>query len=156
GRELASNQPARLEAVDEPGDVGGVAGQGLGEPSHRQRPPRLDEVQDVALGRRGAGARSAPRQGGAPGREEIHQELPGAAGGGFAAHRPRLYLRNSIVDYLKYIYYDGVTMNRLRIIPLDETVVFPGMPVTLPVDVGGDALVLLVPRHDNTYAKVGV
>jgi ATP-dependent Lon protease len=47
-------------------------------------------------------------------------------------------------------------MNRLRIIPLDETVVFPGMPVTLPADVGSDERVLLVPRHDNTYAKVGV
>ena len=38
-------------------------------------------------------------------------------------------------------------MNRLRIIPLDETVVFPGMPVTLPVDVGSDEQVLLVPRQ---------
>jgi len=47
-------------------------------------------------------------------------------------------------------------MNRLRIIPLDEMVVFPGMPITLPVDVGGDDRVLLVPKHDNTYAKVGV
>src|SRR5262252_5303276 len=47
-------------------------------------------------------------------------------------------------------------MNRLRIIPLDDTVVFPGMPVTLPVDVGSDDRVLLVPRRDNTYAKVGV
>src|ERR1700730_15158791 len=47
-------------------------------------------------------------------------------------------------------------MNRLRIIPLDETVVFPGMPVTLPVDVGSDARVLLVPRQQNTYANVGV
>jgi ATP-dependent Lon protease len=46
-------------------------------------------------------------------------------------------------------------MNRLRIIPLDE-VVFPGMPVTLPADVGKDERVLLVARHDNTYAKVGV
>src|SRR2546421_4277857 len=47
-------------------------------------------------------------------------------------------------------------MNRLRIIPLDDTVVFPGMAVTLPVDAGGDDRVLLVPRRDNTYAKVGV
>src|SRR5262245_12689811 len=47
-------------------------------------------------------------------------------------------------------------MNRLRIIPLDDTVVFPGMPITLPVDVGGDDRVLLVPRHDHTYAKVGI
>src|SRR4051794_14449338 len=47
-------------------------------------------------------------------------------------------------------------MNRLRIIPLDDTVVFPGMAVTLTADVGSDARVLLVPRQDNTYAKVGV
>src|SRR5436309_14616780 len=47
-------------------------------------------------------------------------------------------------------------MNRLRIIPLDEMVVFPGMPVTLPVDVGGDDRVVLVARRENTYAKVGV
>src|SRR5262249_6282595 len=47
-------------------------------------------------------------------------------------------------------------MNRLRIFPLDDTVVFPGMPITLPVDVGDDQRVLLVPRHDNVYAKVGI
>jgi ATP-dependent Lon protease len=41
-------------------------------------------------------------------------------------------------------------------IPLDDTVIFPGMPVTLPVDVGGDDRVLLVARRQNTYAKVGV
>src|ERR1700680_2754206 len=52
--------------------------------------------------------------------------------------------------------YSGRTMNRLRIIPLDDNVVFPGMPVTLPVDVGSDAHVLLVPRRDKTYANVGV
>src|SRR5256885_12797778 len=47
-------------------------------------------------------------------------------------------------------------MNRLRIIPLDDTVVFPGMPMTLSVDVGSDERVLLVPRQQNTYARVGV
>jgi len=47
-------------------------------------------------------------------------------------------------------------MNRLRVIPLDDTVVFPGMAVTLTADVGSDTRVLLVPRQDNTYAKVGV
>ena len=47
-------------------------------------------------------------------------------------------------------------MNRLRIIPLDDTVVFPGMPVTLPVDVGSDDRVLLVPRRDDTYAHVAI
>ena len=47
-------------------------------------------------------------------------------------------------------------MQKLRIIPLDDTVVFPGMPVTLPIAVGDDTRVLLVPRHEHSYAKVGV
>jgi hypothetical protein len=47
-------------------------------------------------------------------------------------------------------------MSRLRIIPLDDAVAFPGMPVTLTVDVGPDASVLLVPRQGDDYAKVGV
>src|ERR1051325_7588750 len=47
-------------------------------------------------------------------------------------------------------------MSRLRILPLDDTVVFPGMPVTLTVDVGSDKQVLLVPRQEHTYAKVGI
>src|SRR6476619_3131200 len=47
-------------------------------------------------------------------------------------------------------------MNRLRLIPLDDVVAFPGMPITLPVDVGSDDRVLLVPRRDNTFAKVGI
>src|ERR1700732_3793783 len=47
-------------------------------------------------------------------------------------------------------------MNRLRIIPLDGMVVFPGMPVTLPADVGSDGRVLLMPRQQNIYANVGV
>ncbi len=61
-----------------------------------------------------------------------------------------------IVDNIKYMAYHDLTMNRLRIIPLDDTVVFPGMPITLPVDVGSDERVLLVPRRDNVYAAVGV
>jgi ATP-dependent Lon protease len=47
-------------------------------------------------------------------------------------------------------------MSKLRIVPLDEVVVFPGMPVTLQVDVGGDARVLLIPRQGSAYARVGV
>ncbi len=47
-------------------------------------------------------------------------------------------------------------MNRLRLIPLDDAVVFPGMPVTLTVDTGTDTRVLLVPRQENVFAKVGV
>src|SRR5579872_2357572 len=47
-------------------------------------------------------------------------------------------------------------MATLRLIPLDEAVVFPGMPVTMPADVGSDTRVFLIPRRDNDYAKVGV
>ena len=47
-------------------------------------------------------------------------------------------------------------MTRLRIVALDDTVVFPGMPISLPVDVGEDNKVLLVPRHGNSYGTVGV
>jgi ATP-dependent Lon protease len=47
-------------------------------------------------------------------------------------------------------------MARLRFVPLDDAVVFPGMPVTLPADVGNDERVLLIPRHDTGYARVGV
>jgi ATP-dependent Lon protease len=47
-------------------------------------------------------------------------------------------------------------MNRLRLIPLDDTVVLPGMPITLTADVGSDERVLLIPKKDQTYAKVGV
>src|SRR5262245_22639640 len=47
-------------------------------------------------------------------------------------------------------------MAHLRLVSLDEVVVFPGMPVTLPADVGGDSRVLLIPRKEGGYAKVGV
>src|ERR687896_130984 len=44
----------------------------------------------------------------------------------------------------------------LLLIPLDDSVVFPHMTVTLPVDVGQDERVLLAPRSDGEYGKVGV
>jgi ATP-dependent Lon protease len=48
-------------------------------------------------------------------------------------------------------------MSRLRIVPLDDAVVFPGMTVTLPLDdAGSDTRVLLVPRQGNGFARVGV
>jgi ATP-dependent Lon protease len=47
-------------------------------------------------------------------------------------------------------------MTRLTLISLDDTVVFPGMPVTLALDAGNDKHIFLMPRHGNTYAKVGV
>jgi ATP-dependent Lon protease len=43
----------------------------------------------------------------------------------------------------------------LLLVPLEDTVVFPGMNVTLTVDVGDEDRVLLVPRHENEYAQVG-
>jgi ATP-dependent Lon protease len=43
----------------------------------------------------------------------------------------------------------------LLLVPLDDTVVFPTMDVTLPVDVAGEERVLLVPRHELEFAKVG-
>ncbi len=46
-------------------------------------------------------------------------------------------------------------MTSLLLIPLDDTVVFPTMDVTLPLDVGDDERVLLVPRKDGVFAKVG-
>src|ERR671933_92226 len=39
----------------------------------------------------------------------------------------------------------------LLLIPLDDTVVFPTMDVTLPVDPGDEDQVLLVPRHEREY-----
>ena len=47
-------------------------------------------------------------------------------------------------------------MERLRLVGLDDTVVLPSMTVTLPVDVGDDGRVFLVPRHGKDYAAVGV
>src|SRR4051812_42979280 len=43
----------------------------------------------------------------------------------------------------------------LRLIPLDYTVVFPNMGITLTVDVGDDERVVLVPRHENEFLDVG-
>jgi ATP-dependent Lon protease len=43
----------------------------------------------------------------------------------------------------------------LLLVPLEDTVVFPGMNVTLTVDVGDEDRVVLVPRHESEYAGVG-
>jgi len=43
----------------------------------------------------------------------------------------------------------------LLLVPLEDTVVFPGMTVTLTVDTGDESEVLLVPQHGQEYAKVG-
>jgi ATP-dependent Lon protease len=43
----------------------------------------------------------------------------------------------------------------MRLIPLDDTVVFPNMGITLTIDVGEDERVVLVPRHENEFLEVG-
>src|SRR5258707_309210 len=47
-------------------------------------------------------------------------------------------------------------MAHLRLVSLDDVVVLPGMPVTLPADVAGDKRVFLIPQRGSGYAKVGV
>jgi len=42
------------------------------------------------------------------------------------------------------------------LIPLEDAVVFPGMGITLTVDVGADERVVLVPRHGKEFASVGI
>ncbi|MDF2751105.1 MAG: lon, partial [Gaiellaceae bacterium] len=46
-------------------------------------------------------------------------------------------------------------MSKLLLVPLEDIVVFPNMNVTLTVDVGDEERVLLIPRHESDYAKVG-
>ncbi|HEX3433291.1 MAG TPA: hypothetical protein VHT25_04430 [Solirubrobacteraceae bacterium] len=47
-------------------------------------------------------------------------------------------------------------MDTYLLIPLEDAVVFPNMSITLPIDVGDEQRVLLVPTHEGEYAKVGV
>jgi len=47
-------------------------------------------------------------------------------------------------------------MERLRLVALEDTVVFPSMTLTLPLEAGDDRRVFLVPRHGTDYAPVGV
>ncbi len=46
-------------------------------------------------------------------------------------------------------------MNELLLIPLDETVLFPGMTVTIAADTADEDRVLVVPRSDDEYGEVG-
>ena len=46
-------------------------------------------------------------------------------------------------------------METLLLVPVDDSVVFPTMTVTLPVDVGDEERVLLVPREGEELAAVG-
>jgi ATP-dependent Lon protease len=46
-------------------------------------------------------------------------------------------------------------MSRLLLVPMDDAVVFPGMSLTVAVEVGEEQRVLLVPRHEQEFAAVG-
>jgi ATP-dependent Lon protease len=49
-----------------------------------------------------------------------------------------------------------MSTKNLRLIPLDDVVVFPGMGLTLTIEVGDDEKVVLVPRHENDFSDVGI
>src|SRR5512134_24094 len=44
---------------------------------------------------------------------------------------------------------------QLLLIPVDDSVVFPSMSVTLAIEVGDDERVVLVPRKGEEFASVG-
>src|SRR5437763_12027888 len=46
-------------------------------------------------------------------------------------------------------------MTTLLLVPLDDAVVFPNMTLTLPIDVGEEERVFLVPRHENELGTLG-
>ena len=43
-----------------------------------------------------------------------------------------------------------------RLIPLDDAIVFPTVTATLPIEVGEEERVFLIPRHEGEYGRVGV
>src|SRR5262245_37018746 len=44
---------------------------------------------------------------------------------------------------------------QLPLIPLDDSILFPGMTVTIAADAGDAERVFVVPRHEGEYARVG-
>ena len=46
-------------------------------------------------------------------------------------------------------------MENLLLVPVDDSVVFPNMTVTLAIDVGDAERVVLVPRKGDEFASVG-
>src|SRR3954471_14171053 len=50
---------------------------------------------------------------------------------------------------------EKASMEPLLLVPVDDSVVFPHMTVTLAVDVGDEDRVVLVPRTDDAFASVG-
>src|SRR2546422_9505438 len=50
---------------------------------------------------------------------------------------------------------ETIPMETLLLVPLDDTIVFPGMTATLALDTGEETRVLLVPRANREFATVG-
>jgi ATP-dependent Lon protease len=46
-------------------------------------------------------------------------------------------------------------VDQLLLVPVDDTVVFPTMNLTLALEVGDEERVVLVPRHEDAFASVG-
>src|SRR4051812_42302415 len=46
-------------------------------------------------------------------------------------------------------------MEQLLLVPLDDSIVLPGMSVTLALDLGDEERIVLVPHHENEFANVG-
>ena len=44
---------------------------------------------------------------------------------------------------------------QLPLIPLDDSILFPGMTATVAADAGGAERVFVVPRHDGDYSRIG-
>src|SRR5262252_1852537 len=87
-----------------------------------------------------------------------------ATAGSYASRSTRISSRRSRLRDSKPSSYNFDTyyslecdsaLTDLLLVPLEDTVVFPGMNVTLTVDVGDEDRVVLVPRHESEYAAVG-
>ena len=121
--------------------------------AHRQRLVGLEQAQHVRLHggelELGGHLRDAP----ALRHEQAEQQGPGFAC--VIAHAPIIITNSTIFDNLNDRGRLQI-MDSYLLIPLEDAVVFPNMSITLPIDVGDEQRVLLVPTHEGEYAKVGV
>ena len=74
----------------------------------------------------------------------VHAAAASQPGGGSAADLPSLYSLTM-----------SKQMETMLLVPVDDSVVFPTMTVTLAIDVGDEERVVLVPRKGDEFAPVG-
>src|SRR5262249_49692814 len=129
--------------------------------------PKLDDR--TMWGRRRSRAQATRPSAGIPSSAALpaSRSISGTSRGGGRSCTPNIYTERKTqgqgvavglprtVDILGIRHTVG-TMPTYRLISLDDSVVFPHMQVTLPVDVGSESRVFLVPRHGTDYARVGV